>query len=102
MALSNMLNEPRRELTETAVGIGVAAGVCLLDYAFANWLADVTAGTPARAPLAIWLAVGLVVIIFGGMAIVAIHAIGDATCNALQRQGVHLRPRRRYVRTTRG
>lgn len=59
MALSNILNEPRREITETIIGV-VIVGVCLsgflmLDYHFAVWLNSVT--SPHGVPVALGMTI---------------------------------------------
>ena len=91
MALSNILKEPRREITEQLVGTLVIFALPVADAIFARyapWPSDYTFWD-----LGIILALGV-----AAMVIVAdmIHAIGEATCNALEARGVHLRPRRRY------
>lgn len=106
MALSNVFREPRREITETLVGVGVVVlPVTLfffLDYHFAVWLfaqtakADGTGGIPLFAGMVL----GTVGSVMGGvltaMLSVLVHAIGEDVCDALQRGGIHLRPRERY------
>jgi hypothetical protein len=102
MALSNMLNEPRREITETAMGIGL---VCLpvgLDYFGVLWLRD-----PADPnPVWVWMlliptavAAGVVLL---GVAVLAVlgcsflvHAAGEVICDFLEDRGLYLRPRTR-------
>ena|ERR1700722_3562393 len=100
MALSNILNEPRREITESVVGIGVVSAGIALDYWFASWFWNVTkdsAGGPC--PIALGMFFGLVValgiVIVPVLFMVATHAVGDAICNALDRRGIYLRPRNR-------
>ena len=91
MALSNILKEPRREITEQLVGTLVIFGLPVADAIFAHC-----------APwdmMGIGLSLGTILAL-GVAAVVAVanivHAIGEATCNALEARGVHLRPRRRY------
>lgn len=38
MALSNIFREPRREITESAIGLGIFAAAAWADYHFAVWL----------------------------------------------------------------
>lgn len=103
MALSNIFREPRREITESAVGIMVfaipAALYAWIVYIICRWIEglslrpDGTFGCPWGLA-AIVVAPAMMVIGFAGyMALIATHALGDAACNALQRAGIHLRPR---------
>jgi len=108
MALSNVLVEPRRELTEQVVGLlvavlpmGLIAWVVrwftpmavdgrephLGDYAFVTFV--VTSG----GFIAFWVVVGVLLLI---------HAIGEVVCGALARAGLELRPKRRYRRNYAG
>lgn len=107
MALSNMLREPRREITESVVGIAVVGGIlgplCWADYRLAvAW--EISAGYSSNgAAYMPWLAAMIVLFMAGlvglgvlSILIVAAHALGDRICDALQRRGVHLRPKQRY------
>lgn len=102
MALSNIFKEPRRELTESAVGIGVilVAAVPLgwLDYQLA-----LSTSTPAK-PEDFWLVLFLLgpFLIFVVSALVlaffaVTHALGNAICNGLEKRGIQLRPKQRYL-----
>ena len=102
MALSNIFKEPRRELTEQAIGTGAVlmgiAAFCLAD----NWLADslVRQDSPGEWWGARVLAVGVLIIgaiLTRGLTLLA-HQIGDSICNAFQARGIHLRPRNRATR----
>jgi len=88
MALSNIFNEPRRELTETFVGILIVSAVLLIDYAFASLLENYT-GLPWSAGMILGILSIIVVIGF----LIVIHAIGEEICDLLQRHNIHLRPR---------
>lgn len=100
MALSNIFKEPRREITESAVGIGVVFGALWADYAFAVWLQDV-AGYVQYADGTRWNKIHWVFGMLLGPAVAVLafallwltHEIGDGLCNALQARGIHLRPR---------
>jgi len=96
MALSNMRREPRREITETVVGLALVATLPAADCVFAACVHD---------PYGFWDGMGLGVVLLGAIALglillcalaLIIHALGEATCNALERGGVQLRPRQRY------
>ena len=97
MALSNIFREPRREITESIVGIA-AFGVAMAgDYHFARWFEEITTNSEGHGgcPWPLGLMFGF---IFLGIIIAVVfftHAIGDSICNALQERGIHLRPRNR-------
>lgn len=97
MALSNAFKEPRREITETLVGaaavVGPLAVFAGLSYLIALWIA------PPDKPFLLsviltGILIMLVVFIVSGTLFVA-HEIGEDVCNALQKRGIHLRPRQR-------
>ncbi len=95
MALSNIFREPRREITESVVGLTVVGALMGADYCFARWLQDFTGGWNNGCPWPIGMMLGVGVGFIGIFTIVTTHAIGDGICNALQRRGVHLRPQLR-------
>jgi hypothetical protein len=98
VALTNILREPVREVTESMVGIAIVVAVLGADYLFSAWLNE---GIPAR-DYSCFLALGMLVgLIFAGMIVIglaATHALGTAVCNALDRRGIQLRPIRRPLR----
>lgn len=101
MALSNMLKEPRRELTESGMGIfAVIALYCVPGLIFAQWLGPKLASGPNEAcqetcsiilsgiliwPFVLSATIGLVYFT---------HFIGEEICDSLQNNGIHLRPKR--------
>src|SRR6185295_6238663 len=103
MALSNIFREPRREITESAVGIGVFA----LLYAapgtvFAMWLGPYIAGgdcgitcSAILAGLVIWPVFLTATVLSSAAVLFVTHEIGEELCDSLERRGVHLRPRNR-------
>lgn len=103
MALSNIFREPRREITESVAGLVVFAVVVFVDYSFGLWLQDYAgmcgpAGTSNSyicLPWQIGMAFGILLALLAFLALIITHALGDAICNALDRQGIHLRPRNR-------
>lgn len=102
MALSNIFREPRREITESAVGTVLAGGLIYADYAFGYWLSNYAGCYSSNdgicrheIPWGLGMLIGLFCMIVLGLFIFLTHEIGDAICNALQRQGIHLRPRNR-------
>lgn len=99
MALSNIFREPRREITESAVGLAVFGAFVWADYTFAVWLQGETAGAFGRedteCPWIMGMFLGALAAVMVALLLFATHALGDGICNALQRNGVHLRPRNR-------
>lgn len=100
MALSNIFREPRREIIETAVGVVCFVPFAVAVYEFACFISDNPGGL-SGAPFVVYVvfsAAWLVLAIgFGWMALCealrAAHAIGESLCDALERGGIHLRPR---------
>lgn len=98
MALTNIIREPRREITESAAGIMLFAGLIWLDYGLAKFM-DIPAPSQSKADHYFILFVGM----FAGAAIIAVtigllfltHAIGEGICNSLARHGLELRPKNR-------
>ncbi len=99
MALSNIFREPRREITESAVGLGIFGVYAYGIYHAARWFNDITGGSHHGMPIALAMLLTFFASILACMLffliIVATHALGDGICNALQKQGIHLRPRNR-------
>ena len=101
MALSNIFNEPRREITETAVGFAIVAPVISVWVATSLWMARADYSYENH-PIACTV-LAFFLVLMGMMASFAIlsgffllvHSIGEGFCDALQRRGIHLRPRRR-------
>lgn len=93
MALTNILREPQREITEQIVGTLFIVLLLGLAYPLAVWMGPGSGGVPLllRLPLALLIEVAgtitLTMIAFG------IHEIGEGLCNALAKKGVELRPR---------
>jgi hypothetical protein len=97
MALSNIGREPRREITESAVGLAAFGLFVWADYEFAIWFEGATRGFPVEAaggcPWPIGMFFGLIAAMLAFLALFVTHALGEGICNALQRNGIHLRPR---------
>lgn len=92
MALSNIFREPRREITESIVGIVLVGLLLGADYRFATWFEVATGGDGKGCPWPIGLIFGAGAAFFLVIAAVATHQIGDSICNALDRRGLQLRP----------
>ncbi len=99
MALSNIFREPRREITESAVGLAIFSAAVWADYQFALWFKDATQGMlnekDPGCPLPLGMFLGVIAAFVGLVVLFLTHALGDGICNALQRNGIHLRPRNR-------
>jgi hypothetical protein len=94
MAISNLKNEPRREIIEQAVGIAAIVAFLFLDYAFVRWLgavdkADVIFGMILVAGLA---PPAVLTLVFG------VHAVGELVCGGLAAMGYDPRPTQRTRR----
>jgi hypothetical protein len=104
MALSNIFREPRREITESAIGIvclgaGLAA-IVAIDYGVARWLNRLCGFGPMHVgDFALWsVAIGLGGFFLGGLLYLAAHLTheaGENVCDWFEDRGIHLRPRRR-------
>lgn len=94
MALSNIFKEPRREITESAVGLGVFGVFMYGDYHVALRMNPANGGELALAmfvtTLGIVASIGVIVLVLMGT-----HAAGDGICNWLARRGLELRPKNR-------
>jgi H+/Cl- antiporter ClcA len=101
MALSNIFREPRREITETVVGIAVVAVLLGADYFAARELQKIPGWSDCPLLVAMVLIPGAIAMGWGlglfRLPQIA-HAIGEDACEALQRHGIHLRPRNRVRR----
>lgn len=100
MALSNIFREPRREITETLIGMTLFGGFLILDHLFANWFYAYMVSNPSDCPLAVCyfvLPFGLLVtsVILYVMAKL-IHWVGEEVCDWLDDYGFDPRPKRRY------
>jgi hypothetical protein len=102
MSLTNILREPRREITETVAGLVVFFGIGIplvyADYVFAVWVNRESGAYPNGCPLEIGMALGVSIFIFGIILLMLVHAIGERVCNGLESRGYRVRPVRRRVR----
>jgi hypothetical protein len=105
MALSNIFREPRREITETVVGVALITIPVVADYFAALELQKLSGGW-SEFPWPIGMLFVPLIVILGAMAVAAVafglplvvHAIGEIGCEALEERGIHLRPRNRVRR----
>jgi len=98
MALSNIKREPRREITESVVGIATffgGAGLYLWGvYSLLVWLGVKSTGDFVFA-MCMSLPGGFIAVVFLGFLLTFTHALGDTICDRLDGIGLHLRPRNR-------
>lgn len=94
MALSNIFNEPRREITETAIGALAISSFLLVDF-WLVWMGSSATSFPGYlAGMGIVGVIMLLVGMFGIGLFLFMHFIGEEACDYLEDRGVHLRPRR--------
>lgn len=92
MALSNIFREPRREITESVVGIAVVGGLLYGDYHLAVGLSKLGAN-PLPIPAGMFVGIFLILAVSAVLAIT--HYAGEAICDAFAKRGLELRPRNR-------
>jgi len=97
MALSNIFREPRREITESVVGVGALLVFGGGYVRLIVWLADslYRPGDNYSGDLFACFLFSIVAMIVIWIVVAVAHRIGEAICNALQASGIHLRPRQR-------
>lgn len=95
MALSNIVREPRREITESAIGIGALFIFLYADYHFALWFYTTTGGGNQGCPWLIGMVLGCVLTVILVAFLFMTHWIGEGICGFLARLGVELRPKDR-------
>lgn len=89
MALSNI--EPRREITESLVGLSAVGLFVWGDYAFARWFNAITTMTNPDnpCPVVVGMLCGGAMAVCGTFIAVTValatHALGDGICNRLGR-----------------
>ncbi len=102
MALSNMLREPRREITETVAGIVCVAAIGAPFIWGVITLANIMQASD-RDPMSSWefyLGLSFGIIILGGFIaavfLLITHSLGEWACARLDNLGLRLRPKQRY------
>jgi hypothetical protein len=100
MALNNIFREPRREITESVLGLAAVITVAYLDY----HLSAVIKSYPSfkGSDISV-IAITIPWLVGAGTAILWLflqvtHMIGEGICNSLARRGLELRPRKRASR----
>lgn len=102
MALSNIFREPRREITESAVGVSVFLVFIWFDSLFAHWFYGVTEriwpGQGCPVPLGYFL--GLLTLLISTILVVGLslftHFLGEELCDFMANRGLELRPKQRF------
>jgi len=95
VALSNILREPRREITESVAGIAIFIIPVWLDYHFAVWLYAATGGNNRALPVPIGMIAGVFVVAAILGLLLFTHFVGEEICDFLADRGLELRPRNR-------
>lgn len=112
MALSNIRKEPRREITESAIGIFVVGAYVSLDYLLCRWVLGPSASAGAAGDIAqssqhysppywplfafLMLSIGIGGPVIGARLLYLTHAAGEIVCGWLKAFGADPRPRQRY------
>ena len=101
MALSNIFNEPRREITESVVGTLVFSGFLPLDYFLALGFEKITGGAghggcPWPLGMLFFVPVGLALAI--AVFVYLPHFLGEVFCGWLANAGLEVRPNDRTGR----
>lgn len=97
MALSNLRNEPRREITEQVAGMVLITSFLLADYAIVR-----SAGADTAGETVLGMVLGFCALVFGGGVLFFLtllaHSMGELVCGGLARLGLDPRPKQRYRR----
>lgn len=95
MALSNIFNEPRREIIETIVGLAVMALPGYVTYLIASTYRLWDPTLPYFLSL-VFAAISLFIMLMAVIGVaIFIHFVGEEVCEALDDRGIRLRPRDR-------
>jgi hypothetical protein len=98
MALFNIFNEPRREITESVVGIicvsGIIGPIVFLGYCIAPALEG--PGVPFILAWASSLIIVCFALIMMYIILQIIHVAGEYLCDRLEKNGMQIRPIQRY------
>jgi len=99
MALSNTLKEPRRELTETGIGVAVIATAIGADYAFASWFIAYfppNGSFPHAFAIILAMLIGALLVLLLWAFFLFAHFLGEVICDSLANNGIYVRPKRRW------
>lgn len=99
MALSNLFKEPRREITETLVGLFLLIPVFWVTHQISRAMLADLPHTPTFIDLLLTHLLGGFFTMAGTAALVAaafgVHALGEQVCNWLDEHGLRLRSKER-------
>lgn len=98
MALSNMKNEPRRELTESFLGITFTIVFLLADYKVAHWLASGFENSADRIGFTVvFMAIGGCIVPLVIALAHLTHWLGDKICDCMGTFNLDPRPKNRKL-----
>jgi len=97
MALSNIFNEPRREITESALGTIALVGILAVDYILSQGFYLLTGGPHGGCPVVLGMLVfvPLCMIWLIAIGLYFAHFLGEQICDFLAAMGLELRPKER-------
>ena len=98
MALSNIFREPRREITESLVGILPLIAFIWTSWYLTDWIwpPEMRANSVDRAfAFGVTMIILLVGVLILWVLLIVTHAIGETICDSLARRGLELRPKNR-------
>lgn len=93
MALSNIYREPRREITESVLGILVFSIFVFADYHFATWFHEFSGGARVGCPVPLGFVIGLFALFALVLLLYITHWFGESVCDFLADRGLELRPK---------
>lgn len=100
MALGNIRREPRREITESLLGILVVAPLFYLDWHLSAEWSVISNGPPfiiALLLIPVFTVIGLGILFVALLAFLAgTHALGELICDILAEVRLDPRPKNRY------
>lgn len=98
MALSNIRKEPRREVTESAVGLLLVSWWCVGTAWLAKTMACLVWQSTAVFELrSMGLLIAFMLSAWCLLGLLLHHAMGEVACDLLDDVGIRLRPKRRYL-----
>lgn len=97
MALSNIANEPRREIIEQVAGVAVFIIYVGGTYALVKWLGATNTEDVIFGTLLGLVAIPLLLIVLFLLSL-ALHWLGEGVCALLAKAGADPRPTQRYRR----
>jgi len=92
MSLSNIFREPRREITESAIGLAIFGLALWGDYELGVSYHEAAGGSVGEGMLGGAILAAFVIIATTIVAYTT-HALGEWICNRVEDAGIHLRPR---------